>query len=185
MNESQVRDLLESSWSTTRALDSLKQLQLLSYEKIEPLNNRIEDKVIEKNRKKVTQEKKQTALVLSEPSPKVLNIVAFYCDLWKFRYKAETSPPIFGKDAKNLHRFLKEVGNDKAEKMLTAYFQMADTWFLTKRHDVTTFLSNTNSITQFMDSGKMITRKDINQVEKAVNMQNLFNEIDEKGFSGE
>jgi hypothetical protein len=51
LNDKQLRDLLESSWSVDRALDALKQLQLLSYEKNAAFINRIEKKVIENKRK--------------------------------------------------------------------------------------------------------------------------------------
>jgi hypothetical protein len=56
MSESQVRDLLESSWSIGRALESLKQLRLLTYEKNAPLlteENRKEEKRIEEEKTRV------------------------------------------------------------------------------------------------------------------------------------
>lgn len=50
MNERQLRELLESSWSVPRALDALQSIQLLSYAKIDVFYNRIEKKVIEEKR---------------------------------------------------------------------------------------------------------------------------------------
>lgn len=54
MNEKQLRELLESSWSVPRALDSLQEIQVLTYAKIDLFLKRIEkkvkeEKVIEKN----------------------------------------------------------------------------------------------------------------------------------------
>lgn len=54
MNEKQLRELLESSWSVPRALDSLQEIQVLTYAKIDLFLNRIEknrseEKVKEKN----------------------------------------------------------------------------------------------------------------------------------------
>ena len=50
MNERQLRELLESSWSVPRALDSLQSIQLLNYAKIDLFINRIEKKVKEEKR---------------------------------------------------------------------------------------------------------------------------------------
>jgi len=53
MNERQLRELLESSWSVPRALSSLQSIQVLTYQKINLFlieDNRKEDKGIEKNK---------------------------------------------------------------------------------------------------------------------------------------
>lgn len=65
MNEKQVRELLESSWSIDRALTALQSLQLLTYSKNDFFINRIEKKVIEKKRKEVRVELE----IASDPPP--------------------------------------------------------------------------------------------------------------------
>ena len=60
LNERQLRDLLESSWSIDRALDALQELKLLSYSKNGLFINRIEKKRKEKKLTSTEEEKSET-----------------------------------------------------------------------------------------------------------------------------
>jgi len=69
MNERQLRELLESSWSVDRALESLQQIQVLTFTKIDLFI--IEKKIKENNRKEKnisTEPQKAVAVV----TPKIL-----------------------------------------------------------------------------------------------------------------
>lgn len=168
MSDRQLRDMLESSWSIERALSSLKELQLLSYAKIDFFTNRIEDKRKERNRKetplKGTQEIKTASPLPESAAP----AIAAYCDFWKARYKSEKSPTILPQHAKQIKQLVQREGVDECKKVIEAYLSMPDSWFITKRHDIPTMMGNLNSITQFMETGKMFTKSEIRQVDATV-----------------
>lgn len=192
MTESQLRAVLESSWSVPRALDALKQLQLLTYAKNEILLNRIEKKRIEENR--IPKGQHELKVVEKEPikkqakpkppaaiSPEKINVViAKYCELWKNRYKA--NPLISGRSAGQMRTFTKDFGADKCCELIEAFLRMPDQWFVKRRHDIPTLMNNLNAITQFLETGRMISQKEINQLDQAVAGQNLANDILERGI---
>lgn len=95
--------------------------------------------------------------------------IAHYCDEYKSRYKA--SPPITGRAAGILKTTVKEFGLEKAKAMISAYLSMADSWFLTKSHDLETFRGNLNKVSQYMQNGIQVSRADIRQHELASHNQ--------------
>lgn len=96
-------------------------------------------------------------------------LIAHYCEEYKIRYKA--SPPITGRAAGIIKTTLKEFGLEKAKAMISAYLSMADSWFLTKSHDLETFRNNLNKVSQFMQNGVQVSRADIRQHELASHNQ--------------
>lgn len=100
-----------------------------------------------------------------------------YCDAWHARYS--TSPIITGKAAGQIKQLVKDLGSAKAIDLINAYLDMPDQWFITKRHDIPTLITNLNSVGQFMDTGRLITRKDTQQVDSAVSMLNQLRRIEE------
>lgn len=151
---------------------TLQQFQLLTYEKNTSL-------LIEKKRKEENiKEKKGDVVEVVENSSR--EIVGLYCDEWKSRYGA--SAPITPKVAGQLKKFLKDHGWNKAERYLKAYFSMPDQWFITKRHDVGTLLTNLNSVAQFSETGRMVTKKELNQIDQTISTQNLIEEIRRNGI---
>lgn len=181
MSEKSLRDLLESSWSVQRALEALQSLQLLSYDKNELLLNRIEKNRKEKKRIPVGGEKiKDASQPPKSAAPEKANsLVALYCDRWKSRYKTETAPPVMPADAKRIKTLMQQVGHERASQIIEAYLQMPDQWFVTKRHDIATMLGGLNAITQFIDTGKIITRKEIQTLENKTTNKNLLDMIEE------
>jgi hypothetical protein len=99
-------------------------------------------------------------------APEGQKVVEVYCDAWKARYGQ--NPIILAKNAKQLKDFAKQVGAQKAEDMIAAYMRMPEPWFLTRRHDLTTFLGSLNAVTQFMHTGTVLTAKAMKVVQEKV-----------------
>lgn len=117
---------------------------------------------------------KKTALKLPE-EPKVNRLVAHYCDCWKAKY--HSNPAITKQVAGQLRRLAKELGPDRAHALITAYLQMPDSWFVTKRHDVSTLITNLNAVVQFADTGKMITKAQTRELDSKINMQQTIDAL--------
>lgn len=162
-----------------RYLIEMQEFQLLTYEKNSLFINRIEKnrkekKGIEYNRCK----KKEIAQPSVEPIENIgQKIYAHYCEVWKLKYK--TNPAYDAKGSKNLKSFCEKNGLDKTKELLTTYLQMNDQWFLTKTHDITTFLSNLNKVTLFLETGNNLSRKNIKIIEQKTETQNLLKMVDE------
>jgi hypothetical protein len=101
-------------------------------------------------------------------------VIGLYCDEWRERYRMETSPPIKPADAKRFKELVQTVGLERAKALVRAYLAMPDAWYVTKRHDIWTLMSNLNAVSQFADSGRMITRAEVNELDSNVtNMQTM------------
>lgn len=184
MSEQGLKKYLTRTEQVLNALNQLQSLQLLTYEKISLLIKEKKEK--EKKEKEIkpkvqiisedaTQPSQAPVLAIESTQP----IIAHYCDEWKSRYKSENFPVILPHHAKLLKTLLKQVGSARAAETITAYFKMPDAWFVTKRHDIPTMMGNLNSITQFLDTGRMITRSDLKNLDQNVSTQNLLKMIDE------
>lgn len=101
-----------------------------------------------------------------------VNPVSRYCELWKQRYK--TNPPISGKVAGQIKTLVKDYGLQKTLGYIEAYLNMPDTWFITKRHDITTLTQNINAVAQFYETGRLVTKEEIKNIEQAVSQNNLL-----------
>jgi hypothetical protein len=182
------------SGSLQSQLDLLQSLQLLSYTKITPLINRIEKKGKERKVKEekgtasstnvapveILPQKTLPELLDPDPPPTKTNLViAAYCSGWKKSYNSQKNPTILPKDAKMMKTLAESRGVDEAIKMVEAYLRMADPWFIKKRHDVSTLLANLNTITHFMETGKVVTHRDIKRVQDKVESDNLMKMIEE------
>lgn len=168
-----------SGQAVQRLLALLESFQLVTYEKT-PLN-RIELNIKESNliEKKGNEIKKPRPPKAAAP-PGVQETIAHYCDEWKFRYGA--SAPIGGKISGQFRTLVKDHGAQRCKDFITAYFQMPDQWFVTKRHDVVTMISNLNAIAQFMETGRMFSKKEITQLDQNVATNNLIKSLREDGI---
>ncbi len=163
-------------------LTRLESFQLLTYEKIEaPYINRIEEK--RKEKKRIPVGLRDATRAPSASSPAVdqnqnTNLaIARYCDNWKNRYKSDRSPPILGQHAANLKKIILDIGLDRVLVLIDAYFQMPDQWFLKKRHDIPTFAQNLNAITQFSETGQIITNQKLKQMDSQLSVELLKQQI--------
>lgn len=118
-------------------------------------------------------------LPAKKSEPKANALIATYCDEWCARYRVETAPPIRPQDAAALKRLLKSVGADRATLLVRAYLAMPDSWFVTKRHDIATLTNNLNAVSQFADSGKMISKSEIRSLDSSNTNANTLQSLRE------
>ncbi len=138
-----------------RALNELVAIEWIQIVKT-PMNR------LEKKRK----EEKRKRGALPTPSASAPAIIPVYCDHWKNRYG--TNPPISGRIAGQLTQLTKDLGQERACALVQAYLQMPDPWFVTKRHDVSTLVTNLNAVAQFLDTGKMVTKAHVKEISDMV-----------------
>jgi hypothetical protein len=173
---------------------ALQENQLVTFEIEKPLYNRIEknrkeskvkEKKGSKDKKPITKitdftenKNAEDSTAIAVPVVEKFNAVKFYCDAWRIVYKSEESPIIDKKIAGQLHTVLKNVGEKKFKILVENYFKMSDQWFITKRHDVSTFVSNLNAIVLFSQNGVQVTRKDLKKIEEKTNDQKLLQSLE-------
>jgi hypothetical protein len=179
MNEKQLRDLLESSWSVPRALDSLQSIQVLSYSKIELFINRIEKKVKEEKRNENTQKPKVQKLpaIPTESAPNTNVFLSLYCQQFKNKYQVQ--PMIDGKSAGIAKRLAKTIPAAKLEIMVQAYFAMPDAWLHKIKHPLNQFELKLNEIKVFAESGKFTTNKQAQQQDESASNALLLQQVRE------
>lgn len=160
----------------------LSELGVIVLSNFQPRSLRGEERRGEKRRKEAHDRENEAPAPAEVPEPKppapappapppTRNVIARYCELWKARYGA--SPPISGKVAGNLKTLVKDFGEPRAVALLESYLKMTDAWFLTKRHDVPTLLTNLNAVVNFEQTGRNVTRQDIKALESKTNYDNL------------
>lgn len=184
--------------SLANCLERLQSLQLLTYEKSDPLlkeKKEKEKKGKEKNPKGAaikkpeppqaddSPQKVQAELIPSENNRlDASRLIGLYCECWKESYKTGSNPIIGRKEAGMMKTLLQNHGAQKCEKIIRSYLKMPDSWFFKKRHDIPTMISNLNSISLYMEKGRVITQKEINDMDKNMATQNLIRDIQENGI---
>lgn len=109
------------------------------------------------------------------------SLIAHYCDQWRERYRAKKSPVILPQHAKALKGLLEQVGIDRGKSLIDGYLSMPDQWFVTKSHDIPTLIGNLNKVTQFIETGRMVTRTEVRQLDEAVAHENVRQQIITEG----
>lgn len=152
-----------------------------------PLPNRIEKKRIEKKRKENKgddfQNRVNPAPENGEASrapavavvPLGQDLIATYFEVYRTRYS--TDPVIKPADAKNLKSFGESNGREKTKELLAAYLKMQNSWFITKSHDLATFLSNLNQIKNFVATGQVVTLQDARNLESEESLKNQIKRL--------
>ena len=172
------------SESLQSQLDRLQSFQLVTYEKIEPLLDR---KGKERKRKdriggEANSQDPKSVIPISSRKPKASApegthlAISRYCEVWMSRYG--TRPPIGQKVAGQIKNLVKDHGLPQALRFIEAYLEMPDQWFVTKRHDIPTLLGNLNAITQFIDTGRMITKRDVVNLDSSNSLRNTLDAIE-------
>jgi hypothetical protein len=179
------------SGSLRSQLDLLQSLQLVTYE-ILP-SNRIEENRIEENRierrkvSKPKREKSQPALVPtvveSPPAGAPLtaaalkgDVIGRYYELWADRYQGRA--PLMPQDHKKLKDLERNFGEQNAIALVESFFAMPDSWFVSKRHDVQSLMSNLAKVQHFLATGNTVTRRDADAIESS---QSLVNQLQRLG----
>lgn len=173
------------SGSLQSQLDRLQSFQLITYDKI-PFS---QDKREEKGKKNDVKGKEGSGIsdAIQNPpaqqrkpkasAPEGANIViGKYCELWKAKYQSQA--PIRGKDAGLIKTLVSDFGVYKATEFIEAYLEMPDSWFVTKRHDITTLMNNLNAVAQFIETGRMFTKKEINNLDSSNSLRNTLDAIE-------
>lgn len=131
---------------------------------------RIEEKRKENKLRKGREKQKASQPDAAAPVPLGQNLVAVYCDAYKTRYPE--NPVIRPQDAKALKNLGETVGVNQAEDLLRAYLRMNNSWFITKAHDLTTFLQNLNQVKNFSATGQVVTIADARNAEAGDSLKN-------------
>lgn len=90
--------------------------------------------------------------------------VARYCENFKLRYGV--NPVITGRDAGICKRLTKSLSDERLETLIATYFKMNESWFLQKRHDLSTFENNLNAVVKFANDGESLNRIEMQNREK-------------------
>lgn len=99
-----------------------------------------------------------------------------YHELWAERYHDRA--PLMPVDFKKLKDLSANLGAEKAIALIESYFAMPDSWFVTKRHDVQSLMSNLAKVQHFAATGSTVTRRDADAIESA---QSLANQLQRLG----
>lgn len=105
-------------------------------------------------------------------------LLGVYCEGWKARYNSPRSPSVGPKEFSILKKLIKEQGGDRARVLVEAYLQMPDSWFVTKAHDLPTMIGNLNKVSLFADSGKMVSKQELRELDSKVDQHNLLAALD-------
>lgn len=181
LNERQLRDMLESSWSIERALDALQSFQLLSYVKNEVFINRIEkkrkeDKRIEKN---LTPTQKND---LTSESDKTENkqIWEVYFNAYRLRYGVE--PVRNAQVNTQVSGLRKKLGFEDACKVVEFYLKHNDSWYLKNTHSFGLCLKNAETLRTQMLRGQAITQNEVRRFEKVHQQTSMIEDAKKGGF---
>lgn len=107
------------------------------------------------------------ALVPKTGPPGELNtrkFIATYVKAYQARYSEKSRPEITGKVQGQIKNFLKSYPIDRACELVQVYCQMEERWFLTKHHDLGTFLENLNKVSYALDTGLDANQTDWSRV---------------------
>lgn len=91
-------------------------------------------------------------------------VIGAYCQSYKKRYG--TNPPITGKSSGIVKRLVKDVGTEKAKKIVDTYLKMDDSWFITRSHDLSTLEGNLTKVATFSETGKIVSMADARAQER-------------------
>lgn len=183
-----LNDAVTCRRDAAKVLDELQSLQLLTYDLIPFL--RIEENKkknrIEENRNSVkgeTEKKKpsQVEFIDANASPPVESnigqkLVGVYCMAWKARYKI--SPPLRKQDTRALKHIGEANGFDRTKNLLESYLRMNESFYVKKRHDLSTFINNLTSVAQFVETGRSLTSQDLKTLDRAISNKNTLDALE-------
>jgi hypothetical protein len=159
----------------SKCLTSLQSNQILSYEKIDPFINRIEENRIEENRieKKLLADEKTSASELNK------KIWEGYKTAYLSRWKKE--PIRNAKVNKNISELGKRLGED-AVQVVNFYVFHNDGFYIKKAHDIGLCLKDAESLHTQWFNGKQITSTSIRNFEKSQTMNETLERIERDGI---
>lgn len=162
-------------------LERLQELQLLTFEKITPLYNRIEKNIKEKKRKEVPEGPKESAKVVAIELSKKLNseIWNSYREAYASRYRSE--PVRNAKVNSQISQLGKRLG-DEAPGIVRFFVEHNKSFYLTKLHDLGLCLADAEALRTQWFHDKAITEKDVKRFADKKDFQDLITDIQENGI---
>lgn len=120
-------------------------------------------------KRKGTVASSDASVVALAPTPEKSSGPHELVEHWKaaFRARYQEQPHAMPKDYASAKNLLKAMGIEHAKLLVTAYFEMNDGWFQTKRHDLATLLGSVNAVQIYLGTGQTLSRLQIQQHEKA------------------
>ena len=116
-------------------------------------------------------------------APEIKNPIGYfigtYAKAYKSRYGEKARPEVGVKIQGRIKTFLEDTPIDRACDMIQTYCAMNDSWFLTKGHDFETFMQNLTKVGLKLDTGRAVTRSQLQQAERASNAQDQLKRIAE------
>ena len=116
-------------------------------------------------------------------TPEIKNPIGYfigtYAKAYKSRYGEKARPEVGVKIQGRIKTFLEDTPIDRACAMIQTYCAMNDSWFLTKGHDFETFMQNLTKVGLKLDTGRAVTRSQLQQAERASNAQDQLKRIAE------
>lgn len=107
------------------------------------------------------------------------DFIGAYVKAYKSRYGEKARPEVGVKIQGRIKTFLEDTPIDRACAMIQTYCAMNDSWFLTKGHDFETFMQNLTKVGLKLDTGRAVTRSQLQQAERASNAQDQLKRIAE------
>ena len=104
--------------------------------------------------------------------------IAYFCDLWKAKYNAETSPTITKKEAGIITRMVKSMSLNKVQDFMDAYFSMPDTWIVKNAHPIALLESKKMEIHRYMQSGAHVNVGDMRTMDRKISNKKLFDKFE-------
>ncbi len=99
-------------------------------------------------------------------------LIATFCVEYKKRYNVNYR--ITGKDINLLKSIQKSVGIELYAKIVSAYLNMADKWFINKRHDIATLHSNLAKVSHFEQTRRNISQSELNDMDRTLKNNELI-----------
>ncbi len=107
-----------------------------------------------------------------KPRENTRKFIAAYCEAFKRAHGFV--PKITGPASSHAKSIVKTCGLDDAIKLVDAYFEMPDTFFIARCHDLTTFYLNITKIQVYANTGKSITNGELRNLDRKMTTVNAF-----------
>lgn len=104
-----------------------------------------------------TRKKKATSSV----DPKASALVAHYCENFKTRYSV--NPSVSKADSGILKNIFESMGIDRAKDLISAYFEMPDTYVIKAKHPIKLLSYKINEVLVFSETGNFVTNSQARQ----------------------
>lgn len=112
---------------------------------------------------------------LAAAVPRRIGAIERYYELWLERYQDRA--PLLAVDHKKLKDLEREMGVERSIRLVEAFFSMPDSWFVSKRHDVQSLMSNLTKVQHFVATGSTVTRRDADAIENSQALQNQLQRL--------